>query len=151
MEDICEKYRGFSARKLSFIILQAVVLFGVALIALSQGPSSISLKDSFAALFQDSGLSHAIIWELRLPRIVMAVLVGCGLAQAGTVFQAILRNPLASPYTLGIGSSAGFGAVIAIVFSAGFHNEYLIAGNAFFFALLSSFLIVGIARLRVSS
>jgi iron complex transport system permease protein len=151
MEDICEKYRGFSARKLSFMILLAVVLFGMALIALSQGPSSIGLRDSFAALFKDSRLSHAIIWELRLPRIVMAILVGCGLAQAGTVFQAILRNPLASPYTLGIGSGAGFGAVIAIVFSAGFHNEYLIAGNAFFFALLSSFLIVGIARLKVST
>jgi iron complex transport system permease protein len=81
----------------------------------------------------------------------MAVLVGCGLAIAGTVFQAILRNPLASPHTLGIGSSAGFGAVMAIVFGAGFHNEYLIAGNAFFFALLSSFLILGVARLKRST
>lgn len=148
MEDICQRYKGLTARKLSFIILQAVVLFGVALIALSQGPSSIGLRDSFAALFQDSGPAHAIVWKLRLPRIVMAVLVGCGLALAGTVFQVILRNPLASPYTLGIASSAGFGAVMAIVFGAGIYNEYLIAGNAFFFALLSSFLILGIAKLK---
>ena len=148
MEDICEQYRGFSARKLSFIILLAVVLSGVALIALSQGASSVGFKDSFAALFRDSGLAHAIIWKLRLPRIVMAILAGCGLALAGTVFQAILRNPLASPYTLGIASSAGFGAVMAIVFGAGIYNEYLIAGNAFFFALLSSFLILGIAKLK---
>ncbi|HDH97941.1 MAG TPA: iron ABC transporter permease [Deltaproteobacteria bacterium] len=151
MEDICIQYRHFTGRKVSFVILLAVVIFGAALIALSQGASSVGFKDSFAALFQNSGLAHAIIWKLRLPRIVMAMLVGCGLALAGAVFQAILRNPLASPYTLGIGSSAGFGAVMAIVFGSGLYNEYLIAGNAFFFALLSSFLILGIAKLKRSS
>jgi len=151
MEDICKQYKGLSARKLSFMLLLLAVLYGVALIALSQGASSVGFKDSFAALFKDSGVAHAIIWKLRLPRIVMAILVGCGLAIAGTVFQAILRNPLASPYTLGIGSSAGFGAVMAIVFGAGFHKEYLIAGNAFFFALLSSILILGVARLKRST
>jgi len=148
MEDICQQYQGLTGRKISFMILLALVLFGVVIIALSQGPSSVGFKESFAALFQDSGLAHAIIWKLRLPRIVMAIIVGCGLALAGTVFQAILRNPLASPYTLGIGWSAGFGAVMAIVFGAGLYNEYLIAGNAFFFALLSSFLILGIAKLK---
>jgi len=151
MEDICLQYRHFTGRKVFFVILLAVVMFGAVLIALSQGASSVGFKDSFAALFRDSGLAHAIIWKLRLPRIVMAMLVGCGLALAGAVFQAILRNPLASPYTLGIGSSAGFGAVMAIVFGSGLYNEYLIAGNAFFFALLSSFLILGIAKLKRSS
>ena len=151
MEDICEQYKGFSARKLSFMIFLMVILFGATLIALSQGASSVGFKDSFTALFRQTGLAHAIVWKLRLPRIVMAILVGCGLALSGTVFQAILRNPLASPYTLGIASSAGFGAVTAIVFGGRFYSEYLIAGNAFFFALLSSFLILGIARLRGST
>jgi iron complex transport system permease protein len=148
MEDICKRYKDLSARKLFFMMLLVVALFGGALIALSRGASSVGFRESIAALFQQTGVAHAIIWKLRLPRIVMAILVGCGLALAGTVFQAILRNPLASPYTLGIGSSAGFGAVMAIVFGAGFHNEYIIAGNAFFFALFSSFLILGIARLK---
>ena len=151
MEDICQQYQGVTGRKVSFMILLALVLFGVSIIALSQGPSSVGFRESFAALFQDSGLAHGIIWKLRLPRIVMAIMVGCGLALAGTVFQAILRNPLASPYTLGIGWSAGFGAVMAIVFGAGLYNEYLIAGNAFFFALLSSFLILGIAKFKRST
>ncbi len=133
------------------MILLTVAVFGVALIAISQGPSSVGFKDSFAALFRDAGLAHAIVWKLRFPRIVMAVLVGCGLALAGTVFQSILRNPLASPYTLGIAASAGFGAVMAIVFGAGLYSEYLIAGNAFFFALVSSLLILGIARLKGST
>lgn len=150
MEDICQQYRDLTNRKVSFIVFLAVVLFCLAFAALAQGPSPLGFKGSIAALFSDSGVSHAIIYRLRLPRIVMAVLVGSGLALAGTVFQAILRNPLASPYTLGIASSAGFGAVTAIVSSAGFYTKYLIAGNAFFFALLSSFFILAIARIKSS-
>lgn len=149
MQDICEQYKDFSTRKLFFIVLLVVVLFGVVLIALSQGASSVGFFESFKALFrQKTGLAHAIVWELRLPRIVMAILVGCGLALAGSVFQAILRNPLASPYTLGIASSSGFGAVVAIIFSGSYYSQYLIAGSAFFFALLASLLILGIAKFK---
>lgn len=151
MEDIYQQYQGVIGKKVCFMIVLALVLFGVSIIALSQGPSSVGFSESVAALFQDSGLAHGIIWKLRLPRIVMAIMVGCGLALAGTVFQAILKNPLASPYTLGIGWSAGFGAVMAIVFGAGLYNEYLIAGNAFFFAMISSFLILGIAKFKRST
>jgi len=149
--DICEQYKDIRRKKVFFLIFLAVLLFGVALTALSQGASSMVFKDSVAAVFQDSGIAHAIIWELRLPRMIMAVLVGFGLALSGTVFQAILRNPLASPYTLGIASSAGFGAVTAIIFGGSFYSEYLIAGSAFFFALMSSFFILSIARLRGST
>jgi iron complex transport system permease protein len=148
MQDICEQYKGLAGRKLCFIIVFVALLLGMSLVALSLGASSLGFRESFAALFDDSGTAHAIVWKLRLPRIIMAILVGCGLGFAGTVFQAILKNPLASPYTLGIASGAGFGAVIAIVFCAGFHTRYLVAGSAFFFALVSSFLILGISRLK---
>jgi len=149
--NICDQYTRLTTVKITFIVFLIVLLMSVAFIAIAQGPSSLSFGDSFTALFDDSGTAHAIIWKLRLPRIVMAILVGGGLGFAGVVFQAILRNPLASPYTLGIASGAGFGAVLAIVFGAGFSGRYLIAGNAFFFALLSSFLILGISRLRGST
>ncbi len=149
--DIYQQYRNLAGKKVSFIIFLFFILLGVALIAISVGASSMSPLDSLAALFTDSGTAHAIVWKLRLPRIVMAILVGSGLGFAGTIFQAVLRNPLASPYTLGIASGAGFGAVVAIVFGAGFSAEYLIAGNAFFFALLTSFLILGISGQRSST
>ncbi|MCK9175139.1 MAG: iron ABC transporter permease [Desulforhopalus sp.] len=58
-----------------------------------------------------------IIWEVRLPRILMASLVGAGLAVSGTVYQGILLNPLADPYTLGISSGAAFGASLALLFN----------------------------------
>ena len=151
MEEISKQFKGLTRRKASFLLLLAAILFCVALAALTRGPASVGFKGTFTALFWDSGTAHAIIWKLRFPRIVMAVLTGSGLALAGTVFQAILRNPLASPYTLGIASSAGFGAVTAIVFGAGFCSEYYIAGSAFICALISSFFILGIARLKGST
>ena len=149
--NICDQYTRLTAVKMTCIVFLIVLLVGIALIAIAQGPSFLSFGDSFAALFDDSETAHAIIWKLRLPRIVKAILVGSGLGFAGVVFQAIVRNPLASPYTLEIASGAGFGAVLAIVFGAGFSGRYLIAGNAFFFALLSSFFIRGISRLRGST
>jgi iron complex transport system permease protein len=77
----------------------------------------------------------------------MAFLAGWGLALGGTVSQAILQNPLASPFTLGVASGAGFGAVIGIVFSNGLSRE-IVAASAFGFALLTSLLIYGVARLK---
>jgi iron complex transport system permease protein len=147
MKDICEQYKGNNTRKLLFILSLVLLLAAMVVTALCLGASSMGFSDSLKALFTQSGRSGAIIWQLRLPRIVMAVLVGCGLAMAGSVFQAILRNPLASPYTLGIASSAGFGAVAAIIFG-GSLGQYLVAGSAFFFSLLAAFLILGISRVK---
>lgn len=78
----------------------------------------------------------------------MAGLIGIGLGTAGAVFQAVLRNPLASPFTLGIGSSAGFGAVVTIIFFNGLVNEYAIVTGAFVFTLLSSFVVLGVSRYK---
>ncbi len=79
----------------------------------------------------------------------MGILAGMGLAIAGTMMQGILRNPLASPFTIGIASGAGFGATLAICFGAGIvDGEYLIIGNAFLFALIPTFIILGLARYR---
>ena len=76
---------------------------------------------------------------LKQPRI--------GLAIAGTKMRGILRSPLASPFTLGIASGAGFGAALAIFLGAGFiAGEYLIIGNTFIFALIPTFVILGLTR-----
>jgi iron complex transport system permease protein len=60
--------------------------------------------------------AETIVWELRLPRVVAAMVVGAGLACAGTIFQALLRNPLADPYIIGTAAGASLGAVAAILF-----------------------------------
>jgi len=147
-DEICRRYQAFTRTKLIFLLLMLAALLALTLTALSQGASSVGFREAWTALFQDTGRAHGIIWQLRLPRIVMSILVGFGLALGGTLFQAILRNPLASPFTLGLGSGAGFGAVTAIIFGAGFGNSYLIAGSAFAFTLMAAFFILLIAKLK---
>jgi iron complex transport system permease protein len=148
---LIRRYRRLNARKLFVLVALFAIMIGFALVGLTQGSANLGWKGAIESLWRNTGDAHAIIWNLRLPRIAMAVVAGWGLALAGTVFQAILRNPLASPYTLGIASSAGFGAVAAIVTGTGFYNEYVIAGNAFLCALFSSFLILGVARMKGST
>ncbi len=65
--------------------------------------------------FAADPMAASIVWQTRLPRILSAALVGAGLSVAGAVFQGVFRNPLASPYTLGISNGAGFGAALGIV------------------------------------
>jgi iron complex transport system permease protein len=97
-------------------------------------------------IHESTWLADVCVWNLRLPRIILGIVAGIGLGLAGAVMQAILRNPLASPYTLGISSGAGFGASLAILAGAGFvGGKYLIIGNAFVFALLVSFIILGLS------
>lgn len=81
------------------------------------GGSKLSFNDTIYALFHphSSGTAQAIMWQLRLPRILLGLFVGAGLACAGVVFQALLRNPLAESYTLGVSGGAALGATLGIV------------------------------------
>ncbi|PMP96471.1 MAG: iron transporter, partial [Thermodesulfobacterium geofontis] len=83
-----------------------------------------------------------IIWDIRLPRMLMAFLVGASLASAGTTLQAIFRNPLVDPFILGISAGAAFGCAITI----GFLKVLPIQFTAFFFGILAVFLACFIAR-----
>jgi iron complex transport system permease protein len=101
----------------------AAILFVVVLVALKLGAVPVSLyglgHDLLRVLV---GRSHElsseyslIVFNLRLPRIVLGIIVGASLAVAGTSFQALLRNPLADPYVLGVSSGAALGSIIALV------------------------------------
>lgn len=73
-------------------------------------PFRISFGEAFRAIFERSGDWTAIFWEVRIPRVLLAALVGAGLACAGTAMQAVFRNPLADPYIIGVSSGAALGA-----------------------------------------
>src|SRR5438477_4878088 len=102
----------------------AAVVVAVVL-GLATGPASIdpwgavlSVLDHIPGVHLSSGLTHqqaVIIWELRLPRVVLGLFVGAMLAMAGASYQGVFRNPLADPYLLGVAAGAGLGATIAIV------------------------------------
>ncbi|HEY2460984.1 MAG TPA: iron chelate uptake ABC transporter family permease subunit, partial [Candidatus Acidoferrum sp.] len=104
----------------------AVILFVVVVIALKLGAVPVSLYGLTRDLIQTmlghtSGISSdygMIVIDIRLPRILLAIVVGASLGVAGTSFQALLRNPLADPYVLGVSSGAALGAILALIAEA---------------------------------
>jgi len=106
-------------RRLTLIVLiLGGVLFAAMCIGTSLGSSEISIGELFSALRGQEGsdpVAATIIWEIRFPRVVLAAVVGATLALGGLVFQALLRNPLAEPYILGVSGGSAIGAIIALL------------------------------------
>lgn len=108
-------------------LILIVLPFVVALIALGIGRMSISpaevievLRASlFGGEYAGSELTEKTVMQLRLPRIILAALVGAGLSVSGTAFQSLFANPLATPDTLGVASGASFGAALGILMDVG--------------------------------
>ncbi len=94
------------------------VLFIAFLLGLSMGPTQSGIRSIFSALFStaesDSVLS-SIVWRIRFPRVLLATVVGATLSLGGLVFQALLRNPLAEPFILGISGGSAIGAIVGIL------------------------------------
>jgi len=110
----------------AFLSLVAVVLTGVGIGAFPLPPGAVVVTlvnrvlDAVGAGSLSGGLSRtgeAVLLELRLPRVVLAVLVGAALAASGAAFQGVFRNPLADPYLLGAAAGAGLGATLVIAYS----------------------------------
>ena len=150
-ESICRRYESQTGIKSLFLGIVLLLLITAMAVGLATGASGIGLGEVLSSLFTDTGRSYSIIWELRLPRVLMAALVGFSLGLAGAVFQAILRNPLAAPFTLGIGSAAGFGAVCVMLFSGGQQESWRTAGGAFVFSLISAVFILAVAKMKRAS
>lgn len=93
-------------------------------------------------------VSAQVLWQIRLPRICLAVLVGAGLAGSGAGFQGLFRNPLASPTLLGVSAGASAGAALAIVMPWGPHGVARVPIAAFLGALISSTLVLQLGRVR---
>jgi iron complex transport system permease protein len=159
--ELTKLYNKGKKRKLLAIFSVFIAIIIVVLISISFGAGSPRLPEAiqviisrtfpFLNLDPGSALAQTIIWDIRFPRIVMALIAGAGLAAAGVTMQGVLRNPLVSSYVLGISSAAGFGAALAIVFGIGvvsFVGGYLVIGNAFIFCLLAMIIVYSIARLR---
>ncbi len=134
-------------------ILLLLVLFILIIVAASFGAANLSLKDSVLILLtQIPGLEDKqmmgqleevyikIIWQVRMPRILLAGLTGCGLSIVGATFQAIFKNPLADPHILGISSGAALGATVAML--TGVTIPFLGFGMVGAFAFLGALLTV---------
>jgi iron complex transport system permease protein len=113
-EDRREDEIGFGWQVAVFAGLAALALLWAPFVGMERIPLSAFWGDA------DDPAAIAILWELRIPRVLMAFLAGAALSTGGMVFQAVFRNPLATPYTLGISSGAALGASLAIQFGWAF-------------------------------
>lgn len=140
-----------TGRVVLFVLVLLLTLVALVSISVSTGAADMTVGDAYSAIlhkffpdrYESSWLADVCVWYLRLPRILLAILVGISLGTAGAIMQWALKNPLASPYTLGILSSAGSGASLAILAGAGIvGGKYLIIGAAFVSALIATAIIL---------
>lgn len=155
--NVQREFDKFVGRKILFmfaLLVLAAILVGV---SVTFGPLEITVLEVYRAIIQrilstDLGmdeLTELVIWNIRLPRIMWGLAAGFGLGVAGCIMQAVLRNPLASPFTLGISAGANFGVSLAIILDfAIFGGMYAVIGNAFIFAFLTSMIIIGISAIK---
>lgn len=123
----------------------ALLLLAICATGVAVGTISISLSDEIRALMgRGDSVIVAIVRDLRLPRVVLAALVGAGLGASGAALQGALRNPLAEPYLLGVSGGAAVGAVIA--FAVGASGEGIITLAAFGGAVAAVIVALGVAR-----
>ncbi len=169
-------YHQTQRRKLVIILILAALLFISGILALGIGSVYLTPVEVctaighalFPAVVEETGSADLIVLNFRMPRILLAVLAGVALAVAGAVMQGLLRNPLVSPFTLGLSSAASFGAALMIVlgpvvlggvfagsvmlFGISFTaRSVLIILSAFLFGWLSVVLVYVISRARQTS
>ncbi|SHF61143.1 iron complex transport system permease protein [Caldanaerobius fijiensis DSM 17918] len=157
IESIPEGYNKYIKRKTLIIFLTFLFTIALSIYATNAGSAGISTYDVIKTLLgKGEERFRIIIWNIRMPRVLSAVIAGIGLSVAGCVTQSILRNPLASPFTLGISQGAAFGAALAIiVFGAGsttnpdsviINNPYLVVLFAFLGSMGATIIVLILAK-----
>ena len=159
-------YNQYIRRKWTVLLGMVVLLLASAVASISAGSANLSIGDVLRTIFGGGNRQeNAIIWNVRMPRVATATVVGMALALSGCVMQNVLRNPLASASTLGVSQGASFGAAVAIVyFGAGIQvnaggtasaltvtNPAMVTLCAFLGGIATTAVILGLARFRGTS
>lgn len=151
-EQVMGRYRQLLRHRLLMMGVLLLAILASLVFDFTLGPSGLTLDTLWHTLLQpdsvDAG-TRVIVWEIRLPYALMAVVVGLALGLAGAEMQTILNNPLASPFTLGVSSAAAFGAALAIILGIGIPgipDQWFISGNAFIFALFAALMLDAVTR-----
>lgn len=159
------EYTRYLGRKSAFIAGSILLLAFLLVLSISVGAAGIPISDVVLTLVGKtvSKRFDIIIWNIRLPQALAAIVSGAGLAIAGAVMQSILRNPLGSPFTLGISHAAAFGAAFSVMIlgsgvmsssnvgAVTISNPFLTTAMAFFFCLSAAGVIIGVSKVRGAS
>lgn len=160
-----QEYRSYKFRKIIFIMILVLALFVVSGVALTIGGRNLAFWDVYKILYEHlEGASYPVgssgwwddytVWNIRLPRILLAIICGGSLAVSGAAMQSVVKNPLADPYTTGIASAAVFGVTVGIVMGFTLSStvgEYGLIINAFLFGLIPVSIVTIISRFNNSS
>lgn len=155
-------YNKYIRRKHLVVLVTIILMVFFALYSMSVGSIKISFSDIFNTLTgKGNALSNTTILNIRLPRVLAAILVGAALASAGVVMQCVLRNQLASASTLGVSQGAAFGAALGIVVFGGgvvnsanatsaitINNPYIVTLCAFVFGSISTVVVIIISQIK---
>ncbi len=151
-------YRTYTRRRLFIGLSLFITLLVVSMLSLSLGEYHVSLRAILDVLSGGgSPDDRLVVLGIRLPRIIAGILVGASMGVAGAVLQGYLRNPLATPFTMGVSHGAMFGASLAIILGAGYSlnsgqvflsNPYAVVLFAFLGAISATLVILALARLR---
>lgn len=160
-QDVLLDYKKHNTKKILFIVMLIAITILFSLFAITIGPSDMTVKDAYQVIAHrvlpdlidaPKESIERTVWFVRVPRLLTSLVVGFSLAVAGAVMQPVLRNPMASPFTLGISSGAGFGAALAIIFGKSIGSgSYYIVVNAFAFSLFTSFVILLLSKKKGST
>jgi iron complex transport system permease protein len=162
MSDTTERSAPAKAAAISFLLLGGLIALLVSLsVAVSVGAVAVPagtvwgvLANKMAPGFVEQTWSkgrEAIVWNIRFPRALLAMMVGAGLALVGASLQAVTRNPLADPHLLGISSGGAFGAIFALLHSGLFLALLTVPLLAFFGSLAATLIVLGVSRLADAS
>ncbi|MGH6859807.1 MAG: FecCD family ABC transporter permease [Phyllobacterium sp.] len=150
--DALRRHRAAERKKLTLIAGLLIVAAISLVFDIATGPALLPVSQVVAALVDPAGVDSTIaiiVWTLRLPMALMAIVVGIALGSSGATMQTLLDNPLASPYTLGLASAAGFGASLAILAGGwGINPLLIVPASAFVMACLASAVIYGVGNMR---
>ena len=151
MNEGIDEYKRTNHFRWGLILFLIVSTFIIFIISLYIGPTDVTIGAIFKNIFSvDGSWEGYVIHDIRLKRSIAAILAGIGLGVSGAVMQCVLKNPLGSPYTLGISNSAAFGAALGIMVLGGgivtgqsvssyiIENPYIVTIPAFMFSLLAT-------------
>lgn len=147
IEETKKIYRQITRKKTGLLLALVMMILFFFIADIMMGPARLPAKTVLAAILKSASVMPSdmvIIWNLRLPIALMALVVGASLGIAGAEMQTVLDNPLASPYTLGVASAASFGAALSVVLGITIIpniGPFFMPVNAFLFAMLASLLI----------
>lgn len=154
------EYGKYIRFKRFFLLLMIVIMLAIALVAIASGSSGLTIEEVLMTIIgKGTAKTRVVVFNLRLPRVVTAIVAGIGLAAVGCVMQSILRNPLASSSTLGVSQGAAFGAAFAIIaLDAGMQsqtldgvaisNPYTTSLCAFVGSMFSTMVVLGLSRFK---